>query len=443
MFSILTIKKEEYQKLISSLEQYKSDVKQATEFIKEIEKGNLNVSYHGILDEASEDKESLAGSLLSMRDQMKSYENQERERKWVNEGLAKFIEILRADNSDLKTLCEKITSNLVQYLNANQGYLFIVNDNDLQDVHLELMACYAYDRKKHIDKRVDIREGLLGQTFLEKETVILTNVPRNYVHITSGLGEATPGFVGIIPLKINDVVYGIFEIASLEKVEQYQIEFVEKLGESVASTISSAKINQKTQQLLAESREMTETMRSQEEEMRQNMEELQATQEEMEKKSNEIENKFNTLNDCNIAYIEFDLDGYISNANDAICQTFGYKLEEIIGKHHSTFVTTQYKNSLEYQQFWTDLRAGNLVKGDFERITKSGEKVYLRAAYSYLRDGAGVPFKIIKLATNVTESVNILQEYNSKKALYESQAAELLELKRLVADLEGKLAKNN
>src|SRR5690606_482078 len=104
---------------------------------------------------------------------------------WVTEGLAKFSEILRSNNNDKSSteLFDKTIANLVKYMGANQGGLFIVNDEEENNIFIELVACYAYDRKKMLEKRIEIGEGILGQTYLEEEYVYLTDVPQEYVHI--------------------------------------------------------------------------------------------------------------------------------------------------------------------------------------------------------------------------------------------------------------------
>ena len=260
----------------------------AKNFIKEIEKGNLSIDLE---NKAVEDGDSLALSLISMRDQMKKIADEEKQRNWATEGLARFVDILRTKNDDLKELADIIISSIIKYMNANQGSLYVINEDDPANINLELIACYAYNRKKYLTQRIGLGEGLVGQAVLEKATVYMTNLPPDYLKISSGLGEALPRNLLIVPLIVNEKVYGVIEMASFNKFENHHREFIERLAESIASTISTVRINQHTRKLLAETQEQTEKMRGQEEEMRQNMEELTATQEGMQRVLKEMEGK--------------------------------------------------------------------------------------------------------------------------------------------------------
>jgi methyl-accepting chemotaxis protein len=270
-------------KLVSSL-------KKKVQFAEQIGEGDFSPDYKPVGE-----KDVLGVSLLSMRNNLKKASEEDKKRSWATEGLAKFVDILRSNNAQTANLSENILTNLVKYLKANQGTMFVVNDDNERDIHLELVACYAYDRKKYVEKRIEIGEGLVGQAYLEKDIIFLTEVPDNYVTITSGLGDANPRCVLIVPLKMNEKVYGIIEIASFVPFEKYMIEFTEKLGESIASTIATTKINDRTSSLLAQTQMQAEEMRAQEEEMRQNMEELQATQEEMGRKENDYIKQIESL----------------------------------------------------------------------------------------------------------------------------------------------------
>ena len=285
----------EFREIADTFNTMQENILNASRFIKSIENGELDVSYRQNGDTANTNgkaQDPLEGALLSMRSRMQDIANDDRERNWITEGLAKFIDLLRADNQNLKSLSDKIISNLVTYTGVNQGGLFIVGKDAAHDdaeVHLELLACYAYDRKKFHEKRVRPGEGVLGQAFLEKETVHLKILPEDYINITSGLGEAPPSSLLIVPLKMNDEVYGLIELASFQEFPTYKIELIERLGENIASTISNVQINAKTKDLLEASQQQAEELRSQEEEMRQNHEEMLATQEALQRKQSELE----------------------------------------------------------------------------------------------------------------------------------------------------------
>lgn len=130
---------------------------------------------------------------------------------------------------------------------------------------------------------------------LEGEHIYLTDVPPNYINITSGLGQANPTSILIMPLKISENVMGVIELASFKEIAQYQIEFVAKIGENIASTLATVKTNQTTLRLLDEARISSEEKRAAEEELLQNQEELQATQEEMQRTITELRLENNRL----------------------------------------------------------------------------------------------------------------------------------------------------
>ncbi len=241
--------------------------------------------------QSSKDKEEeayRAGKFLEMElKKMKVLQEENEKRKildknrdWAVQGIAKFNEILRSDNTDIKELSFVIIRDLVKYLTANQGGLFLISDDEEKAQVIELQASIAFDRRKFLVKEILPGEGLVGACFLEKKTIYLKKVPNDYIKITSGLGGETPRSLLIVPMIMNNNVLGVLEIASFYEFEKYKIEFVEKLGESIASSLSIARINARTKLLVDELKINAEQQSAQEEEMMQNVEELRATQEE-------------------------------------------------------------------------------------------------------------------------------------------------------------------
>jgi methyl-accepting chemotaxis protein len=253
-------------------------------FAEQISKGNLSVEYN-LLDE----KDELGRSLLAMRENLKVAAGREQRERFVTVGITKIGDIIRQHGHDTQQLADEFIKGLVKYSNLNQGGLFLLEEKE-NDSHLRLASCYAYDRKKFLAKTVGIGEGMVGQCFLEREPIYMTEVPKDYVQITSGLGSATPRCIYLVPVKTAEEIVGVIEMASFHVLQDHEREFITKAAENIASAILSSRTTQKIKLLLQESQQQAEEMKSQEEEMRQNMEELQATQEEMIRKAKDYEN---------------------------------------------------------------------------------------------------------------------------------------------------------
>lgn len=373
-----------------------SGLKATTTFAENIGSGNYNTEFKPLSEH-----DVLGNALINMRNNLAKVADDDKQRNWATEGLARFGEILRTNNNDLVKLSDEIIANLVKYLKANQGALYIVDDVVEDEPTMSMKACYAWDKKKFLNHQIHKGEGLSGQAWQEGDTIYLTEVPQSYIKITSGLGDANPTCVLIVPLKVNDEIFGVVEIAGFNVLRDFEVEFVQKIAESIASTISSVKINARTQRLLEESQEMTEQMRAQEEEMRQNMEELQATQEEMQRGQGELEGTMKVINDA-MSVVEYDVEGNVLKANHNFLEITGYKQEEIAGENHRIFVPKDDRNSDVYRNLWKDLASGRSSRGEFRLINKNGEEVWLQATYSPIRNKNGEVTKIMKVAYDIT-----------------------------------------
>jgi PAS domain S-box-containing protein len=255
-----------------------------SQFIEAVSAGNYDINV-----KAGDETDNLTTMLENMRSKLKQNAEDDRKRNWTTTGLAQIGDILRATTSSSSELYDNIIRFVVKYTKSNQGGLFIINEENENDLFIDLVACYAFERKKYLQKKVGIGDGLIGQCYLEGERIYLLEVPQEYISITSGLGGANPNALLIVPMKVNDKIYGVIELATFNKFEEYEIELVEKLAESIASTISNVRINETTRVLLEKTQQQAEEMKSQEEEIRQNMEELEATQEEMRRKQTILE----------------------------------------------------------------------------------------------------------------------------------------------------------
>lgn len=370
-----------------------SGLKATTLFAENIGNGSYQSDFKPLSEH-----DVLGNALINMRNNLSKVAEDDKKRNWATEGLAKFGEILRTNNNDLMKLADEIIANLVKYLKANQGALYIIDDVDQgTEATMSMKACYAWDKKKFLNHQIYKGEGLAGQAWQEGDIVYLTEVPQSYIKITSGLGDANPTSVLIVPLKVNDQIFGVVEIASFSLFQENELEFVQKLAESIASTISSVKINARTQRLLEESQEMTEQMRAQEEEMRQNMEELQATQEEMQRSQSETESTMVAIHSA-LSVADYSTDGSLTKVNGNFLELFGYSQEEVLGEHHRIFATKDEKNSEEYRQFWRDLAAGYPKKGTFKRINRKGEVFTVKSSFSPIKNRSGEVVKVMEIS---------------------------------------------
>lgn len=352
---------DEFGQTIEAFNMLRKRINNAEEFALEMSEGNYSYEFE-ILSE----RDSLGKSLNVMKDRLiKSREEEDTRKKedeirnWINTGIATFNDLLRQNNDDIKVLSYSIIENMIEYLGANQGGVFLVEGENEKDKRIELVASYAYNREKYHQKSLEINEGLLGSVYMEKKSVYLKDIPDDYIEITSGLGEATPRVLYISPLKVDENVLGMIEIASFNEFEEQYIEFIDKVSESIAATFVSVRLNMRTAVLLEESNRRAEEIAQQEEEMRQNLEEMQATQDELarlrqddEKRSREmqliVDNTRNLLKNLTNAipggYILKDPNGVIHFANEEGAEYYSSAAEKIIGKtDHELLDSSTYK----------------------------------------------------------------------------------------------------
>ncbi|HZX74494.1 MAG TPA: HAMP domain-containing protein, partial [Cyclobacteriaceae bacterium] len=173
-FVSVTLKKgrDEIGRMAEAIENMLQGLKAKVEFAENIGKGNYESNFELLSDE-----DTMGGALLQMRGNLKQAAEEDRKRNWASEGLAKFADILRSRNNNISELSDNIISNLVKYMNASQGALFLINDDNSNDTFIELVACYAYDRKKFINKRIELGEGITGQCILERDTIYMSDIP--------------------------------------------------------------------------------------------------------------------------------------------------------------------------------------------------------------------------------------------------------------------------
>jgi PAS domain S-box-containing protein len=335
------------------IHQLNERMKATAGFVNELSKGNLDVDFPvtGETDKFGISLNSIKQSLVLRKTDEDLRKKEDDIRNWTNQGVAMFNDIMRTDNNNLENLSLNIIRNLVQYLSANQGGLFLMEDGD-EKQYLKLIAAYAFDRQKFLKKNVEIGEGMVGTCVLEKKSILTNKLPADYMTITSGLGGSKPKCLLVVPLKKDNDVLGVLEIASFEDLRNYEVEFVEKIAESIASALITVKLHLQTTQYLERFQQQAEEMKAQDEELRQNIEELQATHEQMERLKEEENEKnrkilkemddfrkllISVINEVPEKIFLKDDQGRFVIANKPVAENYGKTVDEILGKSDFDF----------------------------------------------------------------------------------------------------------
>ncbi len=356
------------------------------------QKFDTDLSLQGIGDTFGKTLLALKENMRKSREEQLKYSEENQLRRYLNEGIAKFANILRTYSSDLDKLSDIFIRELVKYLEAIQGGLFLVNENNEDE--LNLVAAFAYSRKKYVQKTVQKGTGLVGTCAIEKKSINLSEIPDDYIEITSGLGDALPTNLLLLPVMHEEELIGIIEIASLKKFESHQIEAGESIASSLASTIINTKINAQTSQLLAKSQQQAAEMTEQEEEMRQNMEELKATQEESARREEELEGFLNAINQS-FYVLEYDTGGTILTANQKLLDFLKLPSEKVTGKTHNELFGKGTKTDT---LLFANVSSGITVELS-EKVTLNNKPIVINNTFSPLRSKDGDTVRILNIMT--------------------------------------------
>ncbi len=419
--------------------------KDTVEFANQIKNGNFDHDFKPLSD-----KDVLGNAVLEMRNSLKEAkaeelirQKEEEQSKWASEGINLFGTILRQDNDDLDKLTSKIISTLVDYLDAHQGGLYLA-EGEKDQQYLELIASIGFDKEKMLHKTIQPNEGVIGKCLLEKDRIYMDDIPDNHPPILSGLGNTKPGSTLVVPMIINEKVIGIIEIGSLNRLEEYQILFVEKIGVSIASTISSAKVNARTAELLKESKEQADELAQQEEEMRQNMEELQAMQEEATKRESNIQNFINAAKST-LLYIEYDPNGKITDINENMLHLFQLKREQVINKQIGSYEFSSAQAKHNYEEIWRKMQKGQSATNNFYS-KHLGKEFFLKEYYYPLMNEEGKTYKVINIAINITEEKRKEKQLEKLKAEYKllvDKKGDLKDIKKQTMNLNELMEQEN
>jgi signal transduction histidine kinase/CheY-like chemotaxis protein/HAMP domain-containing protein len=335
---------DEIGNLTGSLKDMQGNLREVVSHAKKIADGD----YSGEIDPRSE-KDELAISLNSMTNALKSLKDQTNYQDWIKSGQNLINEKMRGD-LEIRDLASNIITSLANYVEAEIGAIYVYNKSESK---LKMAGSYAYTLRKGVNDEVSLGEGLVGQSALEKKLISITDIPEDYIRISSGLGESAPRNIVAFPFSFESEVKGVIELGSFKVWGKKDIEFLENIGENIGISFNSAEARNSMKDLIKQQQEQAKELITQQEELRASneeleektesltlseqrlkfqQEELRATNEELEEKTEFLENQRDEIDRKN-QELEIVKDDIIEKARDLEASS-RYKSEFLANMSH-------------------------------------------------------------------------------------------------------------
>ncbi|MBE2315661.1 HAMP domain-containing protein [Solirubrobacter sp. CPCC 204708] len=232
--------------------------------------------------EASGEVAELKDRVNQMIANLRDTTQQNAEQDWLKTNLARISGAMQGQR-DLQTVSRMLMSEISPLVNAQHGAFFMVAEE-----RLRLIASYGYNRRKNLSNEFHFGEGLPGQAALEMKSILVTNAPPDYVKVTSGLGEALPVNIMVLPILFEEQVLAVIELASINPFAEVNLSFLDQLSETIGVVLSTIIANNRTEDLLEEQRRLAQELQSQ-------SEELQSQQDELKRSNTELEQQAKSL----------------------------------------------------------------------------------------------------------------------------------------------------
>jgi PAS domain S-box-containing protein len=392
------------------------------DFAQKVGEGKFDAEF-----QTASENDTLGLALINMRNNLVENARQNDERTWIVRGVAEASEILRTHDS-LDALGDEIIQFIIKKINAVQGAFYIVNDANPEKKTIDIQASFAYGRKKYLKTSFRFAEGLVGQAAIEQDIVLRTEIPDEYVTITSGiLGDQKPTCILIAPLITNEEVYGVVEFAGLRKFDPSQVKFVQELSMIIARTVFNIKVNDRTRRLLAESQAMSAELKEKQQVLNQNAEEMQATQEELKRSNLRLEEQIQEVNrtqkrmqllleNASEVITIYEEDGTIRYISPSVESILGYAQREMQGRADRDKV---HPDALDkFQEMFAQLKASpdEKVTIQYEYRTRSGQYIWLESTGTNLMSNQAIHGYILN-SRDITERRRAEQEQRMRSKM--------------------------
>jgi HAMP domain-containing protein/CheY-like chemotaxis protein/signal transduction histidine kinase len=247
-----------------------TQVRAIAEVSTAVTKGDLTRS---IAVEAQGEVAKLKDNINEMIINLRETTQKNTEQDWLKTNLARFTRMLQGQR-DMTTVSQMVLSELAPLVDAQQG-VFYVNGGNNGTPLMQLLGSYAFTERKNLANEFKPGQGLVGQCILERERILLTNVPDDYIHIGSGLGQGTPLNIIVLPVLFENEVKAVIELASFNRFNDTHLTFLDQLTESIGIVLNTIEANTRTEQLLQQSQALATELQSQQDELKKTNEQLE------------------------------------------------------------------------------------------------------------------------------------------------------------------------
>ncbi len=343
---------DEIGELITALWQVKNSIKNTISQANAIADGNYT---HQVQMLSTQDQ--LGKALSNMTRILREATAQNTRQHWLKTGQTQLNDAMSGEQN-IAVLTQNIIRFLATYLSSPIGALYLSEDATTAATpgSLKMIASYAYTRRKHLANQFQLGEGLVGQAAWERQPILITQVPADYVQISSGLGETAPRYLLVMPFLYENQVKGVIELGSIQDMGELQLEFLKTVLPSIAIAIHTAQSRTQLQELLQQTQTQTGELQSQAEELQSQQEELRQANEELEERTKELERQQGEIRQKNID-LE-DAQAIMTTKAKELEQASKYKSEFLANMSHE--LRTPLNSLLILAQLLVDNKDANL-----------------------------------------------------------------------------------
>ena len=376
-----------------------------TKFARELSKGNYSYKFNPVSNQDVLGKEliKIKDHLENVHKDIEKREKEEKIRAWRNAGIEKFINILSHREQELNKWSFQIIKTAVQYLNAFQGGLFILEEDETnpEKKFFNLIASYAFNEEKLLNRKISVTSGIFAKLYKSPKILYIEQLKENYLIITSALGQVKPQSIVLVPLIYNNVLIGAMELDSFQKIEKYQLEFLEEIAGHISASLSSWKVAQETEMLLKRYQKQSEKFTLQQKELEQKNQQLVN----LDKKYKNLELEYKTTLKLinHFAYVlELDENGKILSVNDKFASLYGKNNSFFVKKFINEFTGFDILSN-EYKFKWEQILNGKIIN-TIETITISEKTIWLNEYFVAIKDTDNNFVKVYLIALDITET---------------------------------------